>query len=268
LAVVDDFLSGRSGYVAGRRAVVLRALDAAMDVAAWPASPRRRRAAAAAERRRVLVVGVERKDVPNLMAEARAELLRSKHEVAFDVAEAGTLGKFENLDVLLARHDLASYDWVIVLDDDVALPRAFLDTFLACAEAGGLRLAQPAQRRHSHAAWDVTRRRGGADWRETTFVEIGPVTAFDRTAAAALLPFPKDLKMGWGLDAHWSAVARDRGWRIGIVDATPVGHTIRPTAEGYPRDAAAQEARAFLDGKPYISRDQVRTLASRKLGPT
>ncbi|HWH93540.1 MAG TPA: hypothetical protein VNT03_06735, partial [Baekduia sp.] len=218
-------------------------------------------------RRRVLVVGVERLDVPNLMAAARAELLRSRHDVTIDVAPAvAGRGKFENLDALLARHDLAAFDWIIVTDDDVALPRGFLDTFLACAEAGRLRLAQPAHRRHSHAAWDVTRRRAGSDWRETTFVEIGPITAFERTAAAALLPFPKGLKMGWGLDAHWSAVARERGWRIGVVDATPIGHTIRPAAEGYPRVTAAAEARRFLDGRPYVARDDVRTLQAHRIG--
>ena len=101
----------------------------------------------------------------------------------------------------------------------------------------------------------------GGDWRETTFVEIGPVTAFSRAAAAELLPFPKDLKMGWGLDVHWAAVAQERGWRIGVVDATPIGHTLRPAAADYPRETAAAEARRFLDGRPYVPRDAVRTLA-------
>ncbi|MCW3000976.1 MAG: glycosyltransferase, partial [Conexibacter sp.] len=263
---VDDFLSGRSGFVAGKRGRILRVHDALLDLAGLPAVLRRLRAARRAPRRRVLVVGIERLDVANLIPAARAELARSHHDVTVDIAPAGTLGKFENLDVLLARHDLPSFDWVIVMDDDVALPRHFLDTFLACAEAGRLRLAQPAHRRHSHAAWEVTRRQTGSDWRETTFVEIGPVTAFDREAAAALLPFPKNLKMGWGLDAHWSAIARQHGWRIGVVDATPIGHTIRPAAEGYPRETAAAEARRFLDGRPYVPRDEVRTLASHRVG--
>lgn len=268
-AGVDDFLSGRSGYVAGKRGHALRVHDALHDLAALPARARRLRVAAtSAPRRRVLVVGVERRDVPNLMAPTRAELERTRrHDVTVDVAPAAAgLGKFENLDALLARHDLATFDWVIVTDDDVALPRGFLDTFLACAEAGGLRLAQPAHRRHSHAAWDVTRRRAGSDWRQTNFVEIGPVTAFDRVAAAELLPFPKDLKMGWGLDAHWSAVARERGWPIGVVDATPIGHTIRPAASDYPRETAAAEARRFLDGRPYVARDDVRTLGAHRIG--
>ncbi|WP_445148439.1 glycosyltransferase [Baekduia sp. Peel2402] len=265
---VDDFLSGRSGLVAGKRGTLLRAHDALLDLAAAPRRRTLRAAAGRPPRRRVLVVGVERTDVPNLMADARAELSRSRHDVTIDVAPAAPgLGKFENLDALLARHaPLAEFDWILVVDDDVAFPTNFLDTFLALAEAGGLQLAQPAHRRHSHAGWPVTYRARDSDWRETTFVEIGPVTAFGRDAAAALLPFPKDLKMGWGLDAHWSAVAQERGWTIGVVDATPIGHTLRPAAADYPRETAAAEARRFLDGRPYVTRDAVRTVASHRIG--
>ena len=146
-----------------------------------------------------------------------------------------------------------------MIDDDVALPPGFLDAFLCAAERTGLKLAQPAHRLHSHAAWPVTRRQPGATARETTFVEIGPLTAFHRDTFATLLPFP-DLRMGWGLDAHWAAVAREHGWPIGIVDATPVGHTIAPVGAGYGHDAAIAEARAFLAGRPYVRRDEVRTV--------
>ena len=38
-----------------------------------------------------------------------------------------------------------------------------------------------------------------------------------------LLPFP-ELRFGWGLDLHWAALAAERGWRLGVVDATPVRH--------------------------------------------
>jgi glycosyltransferase involved in cell wall biosynthesis len=268
---VDDFLSGRSGYVAGKRGHALRAHDLLHDLAARiPARHRRAIAAAAdaAPRHRVLVVGIERTDVRNLMASIRAELRRSRHDVTIDVAPAGPgRGKFENLNLLLAKHEpLSAFDWIVVTDDDVALPHRFLDTFLACADAGRLALAQPAHRRHSHAAWDVTRRRAGSDWRVTNFVEIGPVTAFNADAAQLLLPFPQDLRMGWGLDAHWSALAQEHGWRLGVVDATPIGHTIRPAASDYPRETAAAEARRFLDGRPYVTRDAVRTLEAHRIG--
>ncbi|MCW3048406.1 MAG: glycosyltransferase [Solirubrobacterales bacterium] len=259
----DDFLSGASGTVGGRRGRLRRAGDAAMDAREALSGRRRRLSRAAAAhppRRRVLVVGIDRPGVPGLMAQARAELVRSRHHVEVHTAIAGERGKFENLNALLGAHPPQGYDWLVVIDDDVALPAGFLDRFLHAAESVGLRLAQPAHRLHSHAAWDVTRRRPGVTVRETSFVEIGPVTAFHRDTFATLLPFP-ELRMGWGLDAHWAAVARDHGWPIGVVDATPVGHTLRPAADAYPREAAAAEARAFLAGRPYVRRDEVRTLA-------
>jgi hypothetical protein len=258
-----DFLSGTSGLVAGRRGALLRAHDAWLDVRE---APRRARLARAARleppRREVLVLGIERPGA--IMPAARAELLRSRHAVEVATAPAGERGKFENLNALLAAHPTAGRDWLLVVDDDVALPRGFLDAFLCAAERADLRLAQPAHRLHSHAAWAVTRRRAGSTVRETTFVEVGPVTAFHRDAFEALLPFPNGLRMGWGLDVHWAALARERGWRIGVVDATPVAHTLQPVADAYPRAAAEAEARAFLDGRPYVRRAEVRTVRAHR----
>jgi GT2 family glycosyltransferase len=256
----EDFLSGASGTVGGRHGALRRARDAWLD-ARDAVSGRRARLARAArstpERRRVLVLGIERPGM--IMDAARAELGRSRHEVVVHTGPPGTRGKFENLNALLAAHPPDGFDWLVVVDDDVALPRGFLDRFLHVAEAAGLKLAQPAHRLHSHAAWAITRRRPGVSARETTFVEIGPLTAFHRDTFATLLPFP-ELRMGWGLDAHWAAVARANGWPIGIVDATPVGHTIAPVGAGYGHDAAVAEARAFLADRPYVRRDEVRTV--------
>src|SRR5205807_7392749 len=124
-------------------------------------------------------------------------------------------GKFENLNSLLAKAPPSGARWVIVLDDDVELPRGFLDRFLFVCERLGLQLAQPALTHTSHAAWRVFRRRRWAVARTTHMVEIGPLTAFSAPVAAQLLPFPP-LRMGWGLDAHWGALARERGWRLGV----------------------------------------------------
>lgn len=70
----------------------------------------------------------------------------------------------------------------------------------------------------------------------------------------ALLPFP-DLQMGWGLDAHWGALAAQRGWKLGVVDVVPVRHA-RPVAVSYPRDAAMAEADRYLADRPYVTREQ------------
>ncbi len=249
----DDFLSGRSGTVGGRRAVVRRGGDLALDALLLPRRVALARRARGGPRRRVLVLGVERAGL--LMEAARRELLRSRHEVVVRTRAPGDLGKFANLDALLAEHPAAGHDWLLVVDDDVVLPRGFLDAFLALAEEAGLVLAQPAHRLLSHAAWPVTRRRATSLVRRTAFVEIGPVTAFRAEAFPALLPFP-DLAMGWGLDGHWSAVAREHGWPLGVVDATPIAHTLAPAAAGYSREAAIAEARAFLRDRPYVTRDE------------
>jgi GT2 family glycosyltransferase len=246
---VDDFLAGRSGTVGGRRDVLRRLADVALDAEALP---RRLRAAAGQERRRILVVGIRRPG--RLMDEAVTELLRSRHEVITRIVDIDERGKFERLraelDVL--AEDVALADWLLLIDDDVELPRGFLDRFVCIAERAGLRLAQPAHRRRSHAAWPVTRRHPGQDARRTRFVEIGPVTALHSDTFAALLPFPP-LSMGWGLDVHWGAVAAEHGWPVGVVDATPVGHTA-PAAGGYAREAPVAEARAFLADRPYVTR--------------
>lgn len=265
-APVDDFASGESGIVGGIRLNVrTRIDDAALDAARiarlepWRLA---RAAATAPPRRRVLVLGIEREDRVNLMPAARAELARSRHQVEVATTGIGGRGKFENLNALLEANSLAGRDWLLVIDDDVALPRGFLDQFLFLAERFDLRLAQPAHRRRSHAAWRVTRRRGRSVVRETGFVEIGPVSAFHRTAFEAFTPFP-ELRAGWGLDSHWAAVARERGWRIGVVDATPIRHVVRPIADSYRRDDALAEARAFLARRPYVTAAEAqRTLAT------
>ncbi len=260
-----DYVSGSSGVVAGWRAQGLALADLGLD--AWALITLRparlaRAAQASPPTRRVLVLGVDRPGLAGLMEAARAELSTSRHEVEFAIAPARDgRGKFENLNALLADHPATGHDWLLVLDDDVALPRGFLDRFLFLAERFDLSLAQPAHRRHSHAAWSVTRRRAGSAARETAFVEIGPVTAFRADTFDALLPFP-ELRMGWGLDLHWAALAREHGWRLGVVDAVPVLHDLRPPAATYSREEAIAEARDFLRERPYLPREQAeRTLA-------
>ncbi len=222
----------------------------------------RRAARSAPPRRRVLVLGIERENVPGLMPQARAELARSRHDVELAIGPAGSGGKFENLNALLAAHPLEGRDWLLVIDDDVGFPRGFLDQFLFLAERFDLRLAQPAHRRRSHAAWAVTRRRAGSVVRETGFVEIGPVCAFHRSTFETLLPYPS-LRAGWGLDSHWAALARERGWRIGVLDALPIRHVMRPIADSYRRADAFAEAREFLAERAYVTAAEAqRTLAT------
>jgi GT2 family glycosyltransferase len=269
----EDFLSGTSGTVGGIDGVLREARDVALD--AWElASGSRLRLALAARReppaRHVLVLGVVREQHLALAHRAQAELARSRHELELRSGGTNGIGKFENLNGLLgaagsdrrARAERA--DWLLVIDDDVELPRGFLDRFLFLCERFSLQLAQPAHRLNSHAAWPQTRRMANSFVHETRFVEIGPVTAFARATFSTLLPFPQ-LRMGWGLDAHWGALAREHGWRCGVTDAVAIGHRAAPAADGYSRAAAIAEAREFLAERPYVPADQAkRTLATHR----
>jgi GT2 family glycosyltransferase len=251
-----DYLSGESGHVAGKRGELRRLADRVIDVVG--ARRARRLDQQDGRRLKVIVLAVARPQNAVTWRAARAQLERSRHEVEIRETDGAGRGKFENLNALLERGDWRDADWLLVCDDDVALPPRFLDRFLAGANRAGLKLAQPAHRLHSHTAWRITRRKLGATARETTFVEIGPLTAFHRDTFGVLVPFP-ELKMGWGLDTHWAALAAQHGWPIGVVDATPILH-LNPAAEGYGRAEAEAEAAAFLDGRPYVKRTEVRTL--------
>jgi len=275
-AGVDDFLSGTSGVVGGLDGRLREIADHAVD-GFERASARHLRLGLAARHapplRRVLVLGVERPEHRALARAMRAELLRSRHDVHVCTRPPLARGKFENLNLLLRAREgeigqggnsIDDYHWLLVVDDDVALPSGFLDRFLFLCERFSFVLAQPAHRLSSHAAWPVTRRHWPSVARETRFVEIGPVTAFARASFPVLLPFP-ELRMGWGLDAHWAALARQHGWRCGVIDALPIRHSAAPVAAAYPREDAIAEARSFLAQRPYLSaRQAALTLATHR----
>jgi GT2 family glycosyltransferase len=259
--VEEDFLSGESGTVGGLDAVRREAVDRLIDARELLGGRRLRLARAARRsppRRRVLVLGVERPERRELAAAIRAELARSRHDVELRFGTPGNRGKFENLNRLLAAHPADDCDWLLVVDDDVVLPRGFLDRLLFLAERLDFQLVQPAHRARSHAAWRVTRRRAGAVARQTPFVEIGPVTAFARATLPALLPFP-DVRMGWGLDLHWAMLAREHGWRCGVLDAVAIRHSAAPAGDAYSRAAAVAEARALLAERPYVKAAEAQT---------
>ena len=283
----ETFLSGHSGTVSGRRA---RAVGAARDLMLNLAQRAARtdaqldRLAERTPRRSVLITGRYVPGPANLLPRVVPDLRSTRHDVRFAYGSAAapapslaaetvaanlTAGKFENVNTAIAASgvDPAEVDWTIVMDEDVLLAPRFLDRFVALCEALGFDLAQPAQTHLSHAAWRVVRRRPAAVARETNFVEIGPVTAFSRRAAAELLPFP-DLRMGWGLDAHWAAHARDRGWKLGVVDSLPVRHEARAVALTYGREPAIEEGRRFLADREYVTTAEGRrTLVTHRRVP-
>jgi hypothetical protein len=241
------FLSGEHGEVGGKRGVLRRAADAALDRWLEVSGTLRRidTAAAGLPSRHVMVASIYRppRTPPSLTSK--------RHRVEQRIGSLEELqgGKFENLNELIGD---ARPDWLLIVDDDVALPPRFLDRMIALAELFELHMAAPAQSLASHAAWRTTRRRPRSILRETSFVEIGPVTLIGEQAARHLLPFPP-LRYGWGLDLAWAATAAEHNWRLGIADALPVRHDQAAVGSAYPADEAIAEARTFLSTRPYLS---------------
>ena len=213
----------------------------------------------------VLIAGVYRPDGVEDMAAAVRELRRTKHRLRFAFGATGTAatplaaetteaelegGKFANLNGLLdGAGDLP--DWVLLIDDDVELPDGFLDGLIGVAEALRLDLCQPALTWRSFGAWRVTRQRASLA-RRTRFVEIGPVTLMRREVAEAVTPF-SEAGMGWGQCLHWGALAKERGWGVGIVDALAIRHERRATASAYGEQEALEAARSYLHAHDHIS---------------
>ncbi|TML79073.1 MAG: hypothetical protein E6G07_08420 [Actinobacteria bacterium] len=260
----EAFLSGKQGRGGGPFS---RVEDVVLD--AWlafaRAGARLDELADGMPSRDVLVLSIYRPDT-DALRRALGELRRTRHSLrtalgamgnpdpalADETVAAGLArGKFANLNTVADAAGGGGAHWIVVVDDDVALPEGFLDRFLAVCEHLDLTMAQPAQTRASHAAWPVTRRRGGSMARETRFVEIGPVTCFRRDAWGELAPFPA-LRFGWGLDLHWAAIAAERGWRLGVIDALPVRHEHAAVAAAYSSDDAIEEARWFLADHAFV----------------
>lgn len=262
------FSSGVHGTVAGKRGALRRVGDRGLDAWLHLSRTHRRICALASSmpRRDVLVATVYGPE-SRWIGPALDELRASRHNVRIAAGTTAELtgGKFENVNTLLADH--APADWTLIVDDDICLPRHFLDCFVALAEAFEFQLAQPAQTLASHAAWASARRVPFSIARQTNFVEIGPVTGFARAAAAELLPFPQ-LRMGWGLDLYWGALAEQRGWKLGVLDALPVKHEARPVGGSYSSEEATAEAQRFLADKPYIdAADAGRTIEEYRTVP-
>jgi hypothetical protein len=138
-----DFLSGASGTVGGKRGALLRRQDAWLDAREAPRRARlRRRRAPRAAARRVLVRG--HRAPGSIMDAARAELLRSRHDGRRRHRAAGHARQVREPQRAARRASARGHDWLLVVDDDVALPRGFLDA--SCAPPSARACSSPSPR--------------------------------------------------------------------------------------------------------------------------
>lgn len=227
------------------------------------------------EKPKVLIVGIYLADRPNT-ADHLVRRFSETRRYAIDQAWVGLNGatpddalaaatvqrldgfvpKFVILNRLLERRDWSSYDYIIFVDDDIVVPTGFLDAFLDLQAEFDLALAQPARTRNSYADRKFCRQRRDIRGRQTRFVEIGPLFSVRRDFAPAILPFDESSGMGWGYDFVWPVLAQRANLKIGIIDATPVDHSLRDQATAYSSRDAASAMQAYLDRHEHLTKQQ------------
>ena len=224
---------------------------------------------------RALVLGIYLANKPNTAEHVAATLARSgdrevrQRWVALGGEPAdGELGalttltvteptpKYTLLNRLLAEEDLASYDFVLTMDDDVVLPVGFLDLFLGVQAGVGFDLAQPARTLNSHVDHPIVLQQRGVVARRTLFVEIGPVVSFGHEIYHLVFPFDEANPMGWGFENVWSHRLREHGKSEGIVDAVPVDHSIRQPVAHYRWTDANADRDRYLARNPHLTYEE------------
>jgi len=230
-----------------------------------PKSIRDWQAPAAHRRPRVLVLGIYLAAKPNAVVDIVEVLGESRHYRVTQkwVALGGRaptprvskvtvqvlnrkVPKFEILNQLLKREDLSRYDFVVSVDDDIVLPRGFLDDYLALQQALNFGLAQPARTPNSFIDHWITEQNPGLSARQTLFVEVGPVFSVHRSLYGEVFPFDLTSPMGWGYPNLWAALAQEKGFKLGIIDATPVDHSLRAPLTYYDRGTVEEERATLL----------------------
>ena len=225
----------------------------------------------------VLAVGVYMADRPNTAAHIIHELATSlDHSVTqrwlalapggrgrFDLPLTEMVvtertPKFTLLDRL--TEDAQDFDWVMLCDDDVEVGSGFVDRLIGLSERHDFALSQPARTVDSFVDHPIVQIMPGLSARRTRFVEIGPVVCLRRDAVRLLLPFGPDCGMGWGLDFSWPVRIERAGLRLGIVDAAPVAHRLRPPVVAYDGANARREMFATMARHSYLNPDDAFTV--------
>lgn len=168
--------------------------------------------------------------------------------------------KFALLNELLVRHGWSGFDYILFCDDDIVVPRGFLDAFLSYQVHCDFALAQPARSRTSYADRKFVRAIPGVRARRTRFVEIGPLFSVRADFAPLILPFDEVSPMGWGYDFVWPVNAERAGLRLGVVDAAAVDHSLRAQASAYSSSDAGRAMAAYLQRNPHLTKQEAFTV--------
>jgi len=140
--------------------------------------------------------------------------------------------KYRSVDKIVKEQLKPYHKYLMVIDDDVRLPENFFDEYFAIVKELGLLLSQPAYSKDSFGGFPCNRQIEGAIAHLTYFIEMGPVTCFEKRILSAI-SFTQGSPMGWGLDYVWSYLCANKKYRMGVVDRTPIQHGLRKPGSGY-----------------------------------
>ncbi len=188
----------------------------------------------------------------NIGGEISSEDVRKVTEMDFQDG----LPKFVLLNKMLLKEDLDHYDFVIICDDDIALPDNFLESYLQLVARYDFALAQPARTHESYIDFHFVRQLSGLKARRTRYVEIGPLFSVRHDIYSLIFPFDESNYMGWGYDFVWPYLIEKMGLRMGIIDATPVDHSMRKPVTNYDYNKANKNMEDYLSRNPHLSKGE------------
>ena len=165
--------------------------------------------------------------------------------------------KWMMLAELIGERPWERFDHVLFCDDDIRVAPDFLDTFIALQQRHDFAVAQPARSWASFTDWPIVRRRLFTQARETRFVESGPMVSMDKRFLPHALPFSEESPMGWGYDLVWPVIAAEHGLKMGIVDATPVDHSLRARGALYDDSFEVARMGAYLATREHVRAHEV-----------
>jgi hypothetical protein len=166
-----------------------------------------------------------------------------------------TVGEGPGLKLPLLNRTLerlgATPTWTIVADDDLRFRAGNVVQFVHICEAAQFDLAQPARARGTHFSHAITVGIRRSRARATSFVESGPLFVVRSRCRERVLPLPEHRGMGWGTEIDWFDLF-EAGCRLGIVDATPMEHVVKPMkAYDYSEMNRRMKEELAARGRPY-----------------
>lgn len=151
---------------------------------------------------------------------------------------------------------ITDYEFIIVVDDDIVLPPAFLDSFLEIVCRRHYALSQPSRSHSSYIDHFFVAQLHGIESRQTNFVEIGPLFCVHQTAFPVLFPLDEAAPMGWGLDFVWPKLLEGKDLMMGIVDKLCIEHSLRKPVSFYDHGDTDARMKQFFHARPHLTYEQ------------